>query len=36
MTVFLGLLESLLFLVLIIGLVALLGKTAGYFSRYKD
>lgn len=36
MNVFLGVLEAAVFIVLLIGLVAVIGKTAGYFSRYKD
>lgn len=36
MNVFLGLIEAAILIVLLIGLVAVIGKIAGYFSRYKD
>jgi hypothetical protein len=36
MNVFLGVLEAAVFIVLLIGLVAVIGKIAGHFSRYKD
>ena len=36
MNVLLGLIEAAILIVLLIGLVAIIGRFAGYFSKYKD